>query len=62
MKNNLNMKDLKNEADDTEIYSENSEGNNKKIDSKKKDIQQETKEYYEDDSYIQTPTSQSQEQ
>lgn len=62
MKNNLNMKDLKNEADDTEIYSENSEGNNQKIDSKKKDIQQDTKEYYEDDSYIQTPTSQSQEQ
>ena len=55
------MKDLKNEADDTEIYSENSEGNNQKIDSKKKDIQQDTKEYYEDDSYIQTPTSQSQE-
>ena len=62
MNNNLNMKDLKNEADDTEIYSENSEGNNQKIDSKKKDIQQDTKEYYEDDSYIQTPTSQSQEQ
>ena len=62
MKNNLNMKDLKNEADDTEIYSENSEGNNQKIDNKKKDIQQDTKEYYEDDSYIQTPTSQSQEQ
>ncbi len=47
--------------DDTEIYSEKSEGNEKKKDNMKNNIYQDIKEYNEEDSYIQTPTSQSQE-
>lgn len=61
MKSNLNKKDLKTDMDDTEIYSEKSEGNEKKKDNKKNNIYQDIKEYNEEDSYIQTPTSQSQE-
>jgi hypothetical protein len=38
MKSNLNKKDLKTDMDDTEIYSEKSEGNEKKKDNKKNNI------------------------